>query len=355
MKPLFKALIALMSLALLLPWYGCGQEAKPFSKTQIEQLVAPIALYPDPLLAQMLMASTYPLEIVEADRFMKAHPKLKKKALEESLLKKTWDNSVKALTALPQILAALNEKLDLTQKLGDAFLAQQEEVLDAVQTLRTKALRLGNLHSGKEQVVDNQHEGESSYITIEPVYPEIIYIPSYDPNIIYGTWPYPSDPPYEYYPSDQDKRRYFGAGLLTGHALWGNVDWNDKRLSIDIGRYNKFNRTNIIDDRWQHRAQHRKGVLYRGLATEEKFGKNLSQGAETRKTFRGRTEQGRIQLKLQPNQSRAQAFEDIDGGREIRNFSKRGRGSRPSEIHRAGPGGGNRKTSGARKGGGRRR
>ncbi|HTN27809.1 MAG TPA: DUF3300 domain-containing protein, partial [Burkholderiales bacterium] len=127
-----------------------AQGAPAFKKEEIEQLVAPIALYPDSLVAQILMASTYPLEVVEAARWAKANPSLKGKALEDALQSQTWDASVKSLTAFPQVLSAMNEKLDVTQKLGDAFLAQQKEVLDAVQRLRGKAEAAGNLKSGKE-------------------------------------------------------------------------------------------------------------------------------------------------------------------------------------------------------------
>jgi hypothetical protein len=176
------------------------QAAAAFSKEQIEQLVAPIALYPDALVAQVLMASTYPLEVVQAARWSKENPKVTGKALEDAMQKQPWDPSVKSLAATPQVLAMMNDKLDWTQKLGDAFLAQQKEVMDSVQRLRSKALAAGNLKSGKEQKVTTEQEGNTTIVKIEPANPEVVYVPVYNPAVIYGPWPYPAYPPYYYYP-----------------------------------------------------------------------------------------------------------------------------------------------------------
>jgi hypothetical protein len=175
--------------------------AKPTFKTEeIEQLVAPIALYPDSLIAQILMASTYPLEIVEAARWVKANPNVKETALEEAMQKQKWDPAVKSLAAFPQVLAMMNEKLDVTQKLGDAFLAQQKEVMDAIQRLRVKAQAAGNLKSGKEQTVSTEQQAGTTVIKIEPASPQTVYVPTYNPAVVYGPWPYPAYPPYPYYP-----------------------------------------------------------------------------------------------------------------------------------------------------------
>src|SRR4051794_4880616 len=159
-----------------------GQPA--FKKEEIEQLVAPIALYPDALIAQVLMASTYPLEIVEAARWVKANPNVKGSALEEALQKQKWDPAVKSLAAFPQVLAMMNEKLDITQKLGDAFLAQQKDVMEAVQRLRTKAQAAGNLKTSKEQTVSSEQQGGTTIIKIEPTNPETVYVPTYNPTAV---------------------------------------------------------------------------------------------------------------------------------------------------------------------------
>src|SRR5262249_50788384 len=169
-------------------------------------LVAPIALYPDSLLAQVLMASTYPLEVVEAARFQKANPSLKDKALDDALQKQTWDPSVKSLVSFPEVLTMMNEKLDWTQRLGDAFLAQQSDVMDAVQVLRNKAQAQGNLQSNEQQKVIVQQPpadapaGSPPVIVIQPANPQVVYVPTYNPTVVYGSWPYPSYPPYSYYP-----------------------------------------------------------------------------------------------------------------------------------------------------------
>ena len=189
----------------------------PFKSEQLEQLVAPIALYPDALVAQILMATTYPLEVVEAARWQKSNPGLKDKALEDALQLVSWDASVKSLTAFPTVLAMLNEKLDMTQKLGDAFLAQQKEVLAAVQRLRGRADQAGNLKSSKEQNVTKAQEGGTTVIKIEPTNPQTVYVPTYT-SAVYGPWPYAAYPPYSYYPG-----YYPGAALFafTAGAIIG--------------------------------------------------------------------------------------------------------------------------------------
>src|SRR6185295_1955813 len=133
------------------------------------------------LIAQILMATTYPLEVVEEARWVKANPGVKEKALEDAMQQQKWDESVKSLTAFPQVLAMLNDKLDMTQKLGDAFLAQQKEVLAAIQRLRAKAQAAGNLKSGKEQTVSTAQEAGTTVIKIEPAQPDVVYVPTYNP------------------------------------------------------------------------------------------------------------------------------------------------------------------------------
>ena len=174
--------------------------AKSFSQQELDQLLAPIALYPDALLAQVLMASTYPLEIVSAERWVKANPSLKGQALEDGLQSQPWDPAVKSLAVFPQLLTMMSEKLDWTQKLGDAFLAQEEDVMATVQALRAKAVAQGTLKDSKEQKVVTQTENGVTIIKIEPADPETVYVPTYDPSVVYGTWWYPAYPPYYWYP-----------------------------------------------------------------------------------------------------------------------------------------------------------
>ncbi len=159
-------------------------------------MLAPIALYPDSLLAQIFMASTYPLEVVQADRWAKQNKNLTGDALTAALEKQPWDPSVKSLINFPQVLAMMSEKLDWTQKLGDAFLAQEKDVMASVQTLRKKAYDAGNLKTTKEQKVVVEQET----IVIESASPQVVYVPTYNPTVVYGTWAYPAYPPAYYYP-----------------------------------------------------------------------------------------------------------------------------------------------------------
>ena len=170
-----------------------GQGFKP---EEIDALVAPIALYPDSLLSQIFMASTYPLEIVEASRWAKQNKNLKGDALAQALEKQDWDPSVRSLVNFPDVLSNMSEKLDWTQKLGDAFLSQQKEVMDAVQRLRAKAEAAGNLKTTEQQKVIV----EEKVIKIEPASPQVVYVPTYNPTVVYGAWPYPAYPPYPWYP-----------------------------------------------------------------------------------------------------------------------------------------------------------
>ena len=165
---------------------SAAETSKPFSQQELDELLAPIALYPDALLAQVLMAATYPMEVVEAARWQKANPDLKEKALEDALEKQSWDPAVKSITAVPQVLTMMDEKLDWTQKLGDAFLAQQAEVMQTVQNLRTKADEAGNLESSPEQTVKKETEAGQTIVIIESPQPETVYVPVYNPVTIYG-------------------------------------------------------------------------------------------------------------------------------------------------------------------------
>ncbi|HET9734991.1 MAG TPA: DUF3300 domain-containing protein [Burkholderiales bacterium] len=265
------------------------QAAAAFSKEQIEQLVAPIALYPDALVAQVLMASTYPLEVVQAARWSKANPKVTGKALEDAMLKQPWDASVKSLTATPQVLEMMNDKLDWMQKLGDAFLAQQKEVLDGVQRLRAKALAEGNLKSGKEQKITTDQEAGTTVIKIEPTNPEVVYVPVYNPTVVYGVWPYPAYPPYYYYPPYYAGGVFFAfsVGIVIGSAWWGGCHWGGGNVYINHNTYNNFNRTNISSGDWQHKPEHRKGVEYRDQGSRDKYG-GQRPSADTRDAYRGR-------------------------------------------------------------------
>ena len=218
---IFRSLIlCLLAASLLLTGAARAQgstpaagDPPPLTAQELDSLLAPIALYPDALLSQILMASTYPLEVVSAARWVKANPDIKGDAALKKVENETWDVSVKSLAAFPSILDMMNEKLDWTQKLGDAFLAQQKDVLASVQRLRQLAKNNGNLESNQQQVV----RSEAQSIIIEPAQPQTIYVPSYNPTVVYGTWPYPAYPPYYYPPSPY----YYPGGALATGLAWG--------------------------------------------------------------------------------------------------------------------------------------
>jgi hypothetical protein len=289
----------LLTIVLALPALAppaSAQQAQTFKPEEIEQMVAPIALYPDSLVAQILMAATYPLEVVEAARWVKGNPGVTGKALEDAMQKQAWDPSVKSLAAFPQVITMMNDKLDMTQRLGDAFLAQQKDVLAAVQRLRAKAQAAGNLKSGKEQTVSTAQEGGTTVIKIEPAQPTVVYVPTYNPTVVYGAWPYPTYPPYAYYPPGYAAgvaAFSFTAGLVVGSAMWGHCDWGRGDVNVNVNQYNNFNHTNIQNNNWVHNSDHRKGVQYRDPGTQQKFGRGQSQNAQARNDFRGRAEQGR--------------------------------------------------------------
>jgi hypothetical protein len=274
--------------------------AYSFSKEELTQMLAPIALYPDSLVAQILMASTYPLEIVEAERWLRDNKNLKGDALDDVLKEMNWDPSVKSLCHFPEVLLALSDKLDQTRKLGDAFLGQEDEVMATIQELRQKAEEQGNLRSSREQNVIV----EQDIIRIEPANPEVVYVPVYDPLYVYGPWWYPSYPPYYwYYPfgvSFNSGFIGFGPSIHLGFGLfsWTFFDWNHRRIHIDVNKTHRFHRHHIGRDfdrhgrtYWRHDAGHRRGVAYRDRRTSDHFGgrpARLSPATPETRGFSGR-------------------------------------------------------------------
>ncbi len=275
------------------------QDASPLKPEEIEALVAPIALYPDDLLSQVLMASTYPLEVVQAARWVKANPNIKGEDAVKAVENENWDVSVKSLVAFPQVLEPMNEKLDWTQKLGDAFLADQKAVLDAAQRLRSRAKSEGNLESNEQQTVTVEQEAQQTIIKVVPADPQVIYVPAYNPTVVYGVWGYPAYPPYwwrpypYYYPGGAFVRGFaWGAGVAASWAIFGGCNWGRGDVNINVNRAvnidRNFNRTNVgSGGKWQHNAQHRKGVPYRDTASREKYGGRVG-GADGRRDYRGR-------------------------------------------------------------------
>ncbi|MFZ3320903.1 MAG: DUF3300 domain-containing protein [Usitatibacter sp.] len=328
------------------PAAASADAAKTFSQQELDELMAPIALYPDALMAQILMASTYPLQVVEAARWSKANPGVKDKALEDAMEKQAWDPSVKALTAVPQVLTMMNEKIDWTQKLGDAFLAQQADLLKTAQTLRKKAEDAGNLKSSENLKVTKETEQNVQVIKIEQPNPEVVYVPTYNPATIYGPWWYPVPPPYYYYPPGYayGSGLAFATGVFVGAAIWGNCNWGGNNVNINVNKYNNFNKSNINNGNWNHNAQNRGGVSYRDNATAQKYNKGGDrQAAQSRDQFRGRAEQGRAEMssmdKGQLN-SRVQSADRASASQRASGTSASNRAGSGSSASRGGGGGG---------------
>jgi len=275
------------------------------NEAQLDSLVAPIALYPDPLLAEVLMASTYPLEVVEADRWAKANKNLKGDALKTAVDQQSWEDSVKSLAATPEVLDMMSTQLSWTQQLGDAVLAQQPDVMDAIQRLRTKAQANNKLSSNQQQTVTTQQEAGKQVIAIQPTNPDTVYVPYYNPSVVYGAWPYPSYPAYPYaWPAPGyiaggvlATGLAFGAGYAVGRWAsggWGGgVNWNNNNINV-----NRNVNVNNIGNNWTHNPAHRQGVRYNNANVAQKFGgdrANIAGGAQNRMDFRGRSGQQVLQ------------------------------------------------------------
>src|SRR5438309_1168332 len=264
------------------------EQAPKLPNDQLDSLVAPIALYSDPLLAQTLAASTYPLEIIQLQQWMDRNKGLKGKALADAVAKQPWDPSVQGLVEFPDVVQRMAGNVQWTTDLGNAFLAQQSDVMDAVQRMRGKAQGTGNLKTSAQQVVETQTvPSGKQVIKIEQANPDVVYVPSYDPTVVYG----PPPPAYPYYPYTYPgyvpgTALAWGAGIALGAAAWGawggnwgNCDWGHG--DVNINNNNNFNKNvnrNVNrgqagqGNKWQHNAQHRGNAPYGNRQTANKYG-----------------------------------------------------------------------------------
>jgi hypothetical protein len=271
------------------------EPSQKYSREELAQMLAPIALYPDALLSQVLMASTYPIEVIEADRWVKRNPTLKGEALDAALLDKDWDPSVEAVCHFPSVLALMSERISETTNLGNAFLAQEAEVMDTVQELRAKAYAQGNLTTTSEQKVIAQN----GTIVIEPADPRVIYVPYYDPFYIYGPWWYPAYPPYYWGPPGVSIGMgiSYWPGFYFGFAFgtWSYFDWPHHYIFIDVHkrpRYVRNDRWISKPGRWYHAPIHRRGVAYRDKSTARKYGQYPYRSRNFQRDTRGFPELG---------------------------------------------------------------
>jgi uncharacterized membrane protein YgcG len=262
-----------------------GQLQPTLSADQLDSLVAPIALYPDPILSQVLVASTYPLEIVEAARWLSLNSSLQGKALVDAAAKQTWDASVQALVVLPDLLKRLNQDITWTADLGNTFLAQQQGVMEAVQRMRQKAQSKGALQSTKEQQVTTTTQGGNTYIEIQPASPQVVYVPLYNPVAVWGPPEYYPYPPIYYPPSTgaiiAAGAISFGVGVAVGAIWsggWGGWGWgcgwgrNNVTINNNFISSNHFNRVNVGNgNNWVHNPAHRNGVPYNNRNVANQF------------------------------------------------------------------------------------
>src|SRR5438132_10969843 len=307
-RKLFHAVIAIVGLALSstafaqqaqsqeMPTSTNDQDTTKLAPQELDSLVAPIALYPDPLLAQTLAASTYPLEVVQLQQWMNNNKNLQGKALADAVAKQPWDPSIQSLVEFPDVVQRMAGNIQWTTDLGNAFLAQQSDVMDAAQRMRAKAQGTGNLKTTAQSVVQTETvPSGKQVIKIEQVNPEVVYVPSYDPTVVYG----PAPPAYPYYPYTYPgyvpgTALAWGAGIALGAATWGawggggwgwNCGWGHGDVNVNVNNkyvnnYNKnvnknFNQANFNKQGGarQHNPQHRGKAPYGNRQTANKYGR----------------------------------------------------------------------------------
>lgn len=260
------------------------------TQPELDQMLAPIALYPDSLLSQIFMASTYPLEVVEAARWSRANPGLQGNEAVTAVAQKDWDASVKALAAFPHVLAMMDQQLEWTARLGDVFIAQEPQVMETVQSLRQKAYAAGNLKSTQQAYVSQQGDA----LAIEPASPEVVYVPYYDPRVVYGPWWYPAYPPVYWAPwpgyyayTGYPVGFYWGTGIIVGSGFFfSTCNWHRRHVTV-VGVV--ANRPGVVVGRpvpavWRHDPAHRRGVPYRIASVQQQYGRSTAVGE--RRDFR---------------------------------------------------------------------
>jgi hypothetical protein len=277
------------------PQPGNLQPASGYSMQQLDQILAPVALYPDPLLTSIMTAATYPLEIVQADRWLSDpnNAALAGDQLTAALRGQDWDPSVKSLVPFPPILKMMSDQLDWMQQLGNAFISQQADVMNEVQALRRQADANGKLASGPQATV-TQDDGA---IAIQPTDPNSLSIPAYNPAAVFGPWPYPGYPPDNFAPAGYedavapDDGLYWGPPLLIVGALWfwDPIDWRHHSVHFDRDRFNRLiaGHPFVGGDLWQHDPLHRRGVAYPTAQLQQRFRPDRVVGAAPGRDFRG--------------------------------------------------------------------
>ena len=361
-------------IGLTAPGAAYAQSAAKMSNQQLDSLTAPIALYPDALLAQVLMAATFPQDVEAAAAWSKANSKLQGDDAVKAVASEPWDPSVQSLVAFPQVLATMASKPDWVTQLGTAFLNQSNDVMDSVQRLRKQAQAAGNLKTSSQQKV----VVEQSTIQIEPANPQVVYVPTYNPTVVYGAWPYPAYPPVYVPPppgyaiaSGLAAGLAFGAGVAVANSLWGGFNWNSHDVNINVNRYNNINVNNRLNvnsntTNWNRNANVNRNVnnanlnrnvnnnlssaqrdAYRGRddaaraqaqqTLQNRTGQNLSGSASQRVQgiHQGGTQNADLQNRAQ-NVNRDNALRGAGDGNTARQDTQRGQASREALSNRSG-------------------
>jgi hypothetical protein len=347
----------------------------PLSPQQLEDLAAPVALYPDTLLSEILVASTYPLEVVEAQQWLARNPKFKGKKLLEEAQHQNWDPSIQALVAFPGVLARLNQDVRWTTDLGNAFLAQQPDVMAAVQRLRAKAQANGKLQSGPQENVTTVTQNGQNAIQIQPASPEVVYVPDYNPLWVWGPPVYGIYPPLLYPGLDAgfffgpgiDLGFYFGGGWgLYGGFGWGwGPDWFGGGIFLNANFFHRFGfrdfHPGLGGNVWAHDPGHRLGVPYANREVANRFhgaeairGSVANRGSAEGFRAAGGQRFGSEGFERQNSGENRSAFGGIGNGGAARVQSDHGFSSMGHAGFGGGGFGGGGGFSGARGGGGRR-
>lgn len=317
MRSMLRCIATILATALLLVAAPARAADPPaFTVEQLDQMLAPIALFPDALLSQVLMASTYPSDVAQAADWAFANRNLEGDEAVKAVQDKPWDPSVQSLVAFPQVLAMLGEKPEWVHDLGDAFLAQPEAVMDSVQFLRSRAKNAGNLSSNEQQIVTveaappppqtivvNAPPPPAQIITIAPANPQVIFVPVYNPVHVFGPWWHPLFPPFFFPPPPRwgfgwnpvGTAIWWGVGIGVTYALWGGVDWRRRNVNINVNQWNNIHVNNRITSNnrnvnWNHNPGNRRGVPYRDAATRDRLENRLGERGG-RPDFRGREDQ----------------------------------------------------------------
>ena len=321
MRTILKSLIIRSLILLFTASVALAQDRPAFKQEELDQMLAPIALYPDPLLSQILMASTYPLEVVQAARWSRSNPTLKGQEAVRAVEPFDWDPSVKSLAAFPQVLRMMDERLDWTQRLGEAFIVQEPQVMETVQGLRQRAAAAGNLRSGEQARVVRHGED----IVIEPAYSQIVYVPYYDPLVVYGPWWWPAYPPVAWAPAPAyyvipAHRPIFvwGSGIaISAGFFFGYFDWPHRHVNVVHVRHDRIHARPVrVHTTWQHNPVHRRGVPFRHVAARQPFERSRMAGAGERVWLRNETAHADVRATAAPQRWREERRTTVRERRE---------------------------------------